>query len=241
MRRSVIWAIFFRSLSIQASFNFWRMQNLGFLFALLPLLREQRQDPRRWAASLSRHLQMFNTHPYLTAPIIGSVVRIELDGGGDQAASLKDALMGPYAGIGDAFFWGALRTFASVATTILALSGWVMAPLAYLILYNPPHFWVRAMGFREGVRRGKNGIGFIRQLDLPVVAGRVRFLTLLLMGVLAAVAAEAAFPPGLFLGEWPAKAAALAVLLLYFLAIRGGISAVKLLYGTGALSMALAF
>jgi PTS system mannose-specific IID component len=196
MKRSVLCAIFIRSLSIQASFNFWRMQNLGFLFALLPLLRQQREDPQRLATSLSRHLQMFNTHPYLAAPIIGSVVKIESEGGGEEAASLKEALMGPYAGIGDTFFWGALRSFVSVGTTILALLGLWMAPLAYLIVYNPPHFWVRGMGYWEGVRRGKNGIGFIRQLDLPVIAGRLRHLTLFLTGGAGGCRCGYRFSPG---------------------------------------------
>jgi PTS system mannose-specific IID component len=239
MKRSDIWVIFIRSLSIQASFNFWRMQNLGFVYALLPLFRRQRLDPRQMAAALGRHLKMFNTHPYLAAPIIGSVVKIEAEGAGAEAAPLKDALMGPYAGIGDAFFWSALRSLVSVGTTILALSGFLWAPLAYLFLYNPSHFWVRAKGYWEGVRRGKNGIDFIRHLDLPGISGRIRFLALLLIGILAAVAADTVFPPDLFRGEMPAKATALALLLLFFLGVRAGLSALTILYGTTLLCMVI--
>jgi PTS system mannose-specific IID component len=239
MKRSDIWAIFIRSLSIQASFNFWRMQNLGFVYALLPLFRRQRLDPRQMAAALDRHSQMFNTHPYLAAPIIGSIVKIEAEGAGAEAGPLKEALMGPYAGIGDAFFWGALRSLASAGTTILALSGFAWAPLAYLFLYNPSHFWVRTRGYWEGIRQGKNGIGFIRRLDLPGIAGRIRLLVLLLIGVLAAVAAENAFPPGLFRDEIAAKATALALLLLFFLGARAGISALTILYGTTLLCLVI--
>jgi PTS system mannose-specific IID component len=239
MRRAGLFSIFLRSLSIQSSFNFWRMQNLGFAFAILPLIRQGGDDRKRFVASLTRHLQMFNTHPYLTAPIIGSVVMIEEEGQATEADHLKAALMGPYAGIGDSFFWGALCSFASVAASILALSEALLAPLVYLLLYNPAHLWVRGKGFMEGYRRGKSGIDFIRGLDLPGVAGRIRLLTLILIGVLAAIAAEAAYHPWTFLPEIPVKAVALALILLCFLGVRKGISSTKILYGTTLLCMAL--
>jgi mannose/fructose/N-acetylgalactosamine-specific phosphotransferase system component IID len=239
MKRSDLFSIFLRSLTIQASFNFWRMQNLGFAFAMLPLICSEGEDRKRFAAALTRQMQMFNTHPYLTAPIIGSVAMIEEEGRAAEADHLKAALMGPYAGIGDAFFWGALRSFASVGASVLALSGVFLAPLAYLLLYNPAHFWVRGKGFLEGYRRGKSGIDFIRGLDLPGAAGRIRFLTLVLIGVLAAVAVETAYPSWNDLPEIPAKAAALALILLCFLGVRRGISSAKILYGMTLLCMVL--
>ena len=155
MKRVDLFSIFIRSLSIQASFNFWRMQNLGFAFTVLPLIRREKGDRKRFSESLVRHLQMFNTHPYLSAPVIGSVVTIEEGGGATEADHVKIALMGPYAGIGDAFFWGALRSFASVGASILALSEVLLTPLAYLVLYNPAHLWVRAKGYWEGYRDGQ--------------------------------------------------------------------------------------
>ncbi len=150
------------------------MQNLGFAFALLPLIRRE-CDPRRLAESLRSHLQMFNTHPYLTAPVIGAVARIEEEGDTAAAEHLKKAVMGPYAAIGDPFFWGALRPFSAVVAVILALKGILLAPLAFLLLYNPAHLWVRGKGFIEGYRQGKGSIEFIRGLNLPAVTGRIRF------------------------------------------------------------------
>ncbi len=215
------------------------MQNLGFAFAMLPLICNEGEDRKRFAASLTRQMQMFNTHPYLTAPIIGSVAMIEEEGQATEADHLKAALMGPYAGIGDAFFWGAMRSFASVGASILALSEIFLAPLAYLLLYNPAHLWVRAKGFFEGYRRGKSGIDFIRGLDLPGVAARIRFLTLVLIGILAAFAVEKDYPSWAFLPETPAKALALALILLCFLGVRRGVSSTKILYGMTLLCMVL--
>ena len=102
--------IWFRSLTVQASLNFWRMQNLGFCYALLPWIRQAGGDRDQMARRLTRHLQPFNTHPYLTAPVLGAVLHAETrpDASADGAAAqaLKNALTGPYAAIGDAFFWG---------------------------------------------------------------------------------------------------------------------------------------
>ena len=77
MKSSQLVSVFLRSLLIQASFNFWRMQNLGFIYALIPFIRLLSNDQRRMQGVLSRHLQLFNSHPYMTGPILGSVLQIE--------------------------------------------------------------------------------------------------------------------------------------------------------------------
>jgi PTS system mannose-specific IID component len=232
--------IFLRSLTIQASFNFKRMQNLGFTFALLPILR--RMDPRRRGESLTGHLQMFNTHPYLATAVIGSVVKLEEEGNGREADHLKKAVMGPYAAIGDPFFWSALRSFAAVGAVILALQGFVLlAPMALLLLFNPAHFWIRAKGFWEGYRGGRQGVAFISGLDLPRLARRLRLLTLIGVGLLAAAAVDRLpHPPGLAL-EMTVKAAAFAAIMVFLLGIRGGRSPLFILYGTTCLCVALSF
>lgn len=238
MKRSLQLNIFLRSLTIQASFNFWRMQNLGFVFAMLPLFRLGKGD-QRGPAELARHLRMFNSHPYLAAPIIGAAAKLEEENEGEEADRLKNALMGPYAAIGDPFFWGALRTFSAAAAVILALQGHLAAPLAFLLLYTPAHLWIRGKGFWEGCRRGKEGIDFIRDQDLPRLGAKIRALSLIPVGVLAAAAADTA---RFFLtspAEIPVKAAALVLVLLCLLGIRRGISRVGILYGTALLCMAM--
>ena len=237
VKRSVLINIFLRSLTIQASFNFKRMQNLGFAFATLPLLRKY--DPQRIVDSLISHLQMFNTHPYFTAAVIGSVVRLEEDGDKLEADHLKKAVMGPYAAIGDSFFWGALRLFSAIGAVILAHQGFLLAPLAFLLLYNPAHVWVRGRGFFEGYRQGRHGIDFVRGLDLPGLTGRIRLLSLTLTGVLAAMVVEMAYSPRDFLPEIPVKAVALTLILVCYLGIHRGISPLKILYGMTFLCMVL--
>ncbi len=67
----------FISFFIHTALNFRRMQNLGFIYAMIPLLTERKLSRRDEEDLLVRHLQMFNTHPYLSAPLIGSIARME--------------------------------------------------------------------------------------------------------------------------------------------------------------------
>ena len=103
---------------------------------------------------------------------------------------LSKALMASYAAIGDIFFWGALRPFASIFAVILIYMGLIIAPVAFLLVYTPAHFWVRLKGFIEGYRRGKKGFEFIRSLDLPGVAVKIRWISLIILSGLAYLAVE---------------------------------------------------
>jgi mannose PTS system EIID component len=243
MNGSRLLNIFLRSLTIQVSFNFWRMQNLGFAFAMLPQIRHRERDQVHVAAFLSNHLQMFNTHPYLASSVIGSVAGMEEEGvEPETVGDLKKVLMGPYAAIGDSFFWGALRSFSGVGAVTLALSEILLAPLAFLLLSAPAQLWVRGMGFLEGYRRRRNGIDFIRRLDLPGATEKVRLLLLILIGILAAVAVEMTCRlPQHILPEIPLRAATMAFLILTFLGVRKGTSQVKVLYGVAIICMVISF
>lgn len=239
--------IFLSSLLIQCSFNYRGMQNLGFAFSLLPLARRLAGDEERLAAFLTRHLQLFNTHPYLSAPIIGSVARmeednIEADMTGAAAVKLKNALMGPYAALGDSFFWGAMKPLAAVFGVLLALQGYLLAPSALLLLYNPGHLWVRVRGFIEGYRRGKEGIDFIRYMELPWLTERIRWLSLSGLGAIAALISHSLYTPSLGRpAEFLTPVAILSLIILCYWGIRNGISQVKIIYGMFAISCVLSF
>ena len=234
MKKTTLVKIFLRSFFIQTTLNFRRMQNLGFTMAIIPLIRELRLQQRNSERMLTMHLQMFNTNPYFSASVIGSVVRLEEEQAGGEALDippLKQSLMGSYAAIGDIFFWGALRPFASIFAVILSYMGLVLAPVAFLLIYTPAHFWIRLKGFIEGYRQGKKGFEFIRSLDLPSVAVKIRWLSLIVLA--GAVIWLSCY------GNWPfiktysviMKLTAMAFVLLCLLLIKKGISQNYIIYG----------
>jgi len=218
------------------------MQNLGFVFAVIPLIKSAGMDGIEASRVLNRHLQIFNTHPCLAGPVLGSVVKLEEETqDGREVEDLKNTLMGPYAAMGDAFFWGAWRPFSVIGGVVLMMEGVLWAPLIFLILYNPVPFYVRLKGFIEGYRRGSRGIDFVGGLHLPGLAGNVRWMSVVLLGILAVAISQnaghaCAIVPNLLMGIL-----FLGVILLCFWMITCGISAMKILYGTVALLLLLSF
>lgn len=241
MKRGSLFAIFLRSFFIHAALNFRRMQNLGFAYALLPLLRERKLAGKEAEEMLVRHLQMFNTNPYLSAPLIGSIARLEEDRrDGDDAAAIamvKQSLMGPYAAIGDTFFWGALRPCAGILSAGLAWLGWMFSPLAFILIYTPAHFWVRLKGFLEGYRRGKQGIEFIRRIDLPRISVRVRWVSLVALSGCGIGLLRAGYSDFAQMSGMATAAATLAIILLCWWLIQKGVSQIYILYGAAMLFM----
>jgi len=236
--KGVALKVFLSSLFIQSSFNYHGMQNIGFTFSILPLAKLMGSKRDRIVALLNRHLQLFNTHPYLSGPIIGSVLHMEemravsdTDDGGTAVVNLKNALMGPYAAMGDSFFWGAMKPLAAIFSVVIALQQMLIAPLAFLFLYNPLHIWIRCKGFWEGYRRGKGGVDFVRILDMPQLTRKMRWASLVGLGCLAALAVRLTFPYPLVPHiDIIVKNLYLFLILLCFWGIKRGISQVKMFY-----------
>jgi PTS system mannose-specific IID component len=187
-----------RSFFIQAAWNFERMQNLGWAFCMGPALSRLYPDRTRRAQALKRHLEFFNTHPYLAGPILGYAIRTEekvAAGKGASAAevtTLKMGMMGTLAALGDNFFWATLRPLVAVLGACFILLapgmprwGWTGAVL-YLILFNLPHLAIRFLGLFQGYRRGPGIVAFLRQVHAQGLVRWMRLGGLVLAGALLA-------------------------------------------------------
>jgi len=212
------------------------MQNMGFAMAVIPVIKElalKRKDSEEF---LTKHLQMFNTHPYFSAPIIGSIVRLEEENVSQDevfdANSIKRSLMASYAAIGDIFCWGAFRPFIAIVSVLLIYMGLVFAPIFYLFVYTPIHFWVRLKGFIEGYRRGKRGFEFIRSMDLPSIAVKLRWISLtVLIGLMIWLSRDGGYWPFVETYGIVSKFVAMAVVMLCLILLKKRISQITIVYG----------
>ena len=73
------WDVCWRSTFLQGSWNYERMQNGGYAYAMIPAIKKLYKNKDDQAAALKRHLEFFNTHPYLASPIIGVTLALEED------------------------------------------------------------------------------------------------------------------------------------------------------------------
>ncbi len=207
---------------------------MGFAYAMMPVIRKLGGNRDEIAAMLTRHLQVFNTHPYMSGPIIGSVARLEETssekGQCVEADNLKKTLMAPYAAIGDSLFWGALKPFTAVLAVICAFQGWSFAPLVLLLIYNFLHMLVRLKGLISGYRAGRGGIDFIRAMNLPQVSRRIRWISVAVLALLAYSVSRVPYFGFIHL-DILEKTSVLIIVFLCFWLLKKGISALKILYG----------
>src|SRR3712207_2931497 len=134
--------VWWRSQFLQGSWNYERMQNMGWAYALIPALKKLYTTKEDRAAALERHMEFFNTHPYVAAPIIGVTLALEEERANgtaiDNAAiqGVKIGMMGPLAGIGDPVFWFTVRPILGALGASLAQTGNLVGPLLFFFGWN---------------------------------------------------------------------------------------------------------
>ncbi|EKT63636.1 PTS mannose transporter subunit IID [Providencia burhodogranariea] len=191
LTQSDIRAVFLRSNLLQGSWNFERMQALGFCYSMVPVIRRlypENNDDRKQA--IKRHLEFFNTHPYVAAPVLGVTMAMEeqrangadIDDGAING--IKVGLMGPLAGVGDPIFWGTVRPVFAALGAGIAMTGSLLGPILFFVLFN----LVRLLTLYYGVSYGyKKGIDIVQDIGggfLQKLTEGASILGLFVMGAL---------------------------------------------------------
>ncbi|MBR3225587.1 MAG: PTS mannose/fructose/sorbose transporter family subunit IID [Atopobiaceae bacterium] len=135
-------AVAWRHQFLQGSWNYERMQNGGWCYAMIPAIKKLYSSKEEQAAALKRHLEFYNTHPYVSAPVIGVTLALEEERANgapveDQAIQgVKVGMMGPLAGVGDPVFWFTVRPILGALGASMALSGSIIGPLLFFLAWN---------------------------------------------------------------------------------------------------------
>lgn len=155
-------SVWFRSFFLQGSWNYERMQNGGWAFAMIPAIKRLYKTKEDRAAALERHLEFFNTHPYVASPIIGVTLALEEERANGMAIDdvtiqgVKVGMMGPLAGIGDPVFWFTVRPILGALGASLALSGNILGPIIFFLAWNIIRmaftWYTQEFGFKAGSR-----------------------------------------------------------------------------------------
>lgn len=164
-------AVAWRSTFIQGSWNYERMQNLGWAYSLIPAIKKLYTNKEDQAAALKRHLEFFNTHPYVAAPIMGVTLALEEEKANgtdiEDAAiqGVKIGMMGPLAGIGDPVFWFTVRPILGALGASLAQAGNIAGPLIFFIGWNLIRmaflWYTQELGYKAGSEITKDMSGGI--------------------------------------------------------------------------------
>jgi len=189
LTKSDITSMFIRSNLHQGSWNYERMQALGYCFAMVPVIKRLYTGEERKQA-IKRHLEFFNTQPFVTAPILGVTAAMEeqkangadIDDGAING--LKIGLMGPLAGVGDPIFWGTLRPVAAALGASLALTGSILGPILFFVIFNAVRLAIRYYGVSYGYSKGTTIVADMAGGKLQKLTEGASILGLFVMGAL---------------------------------------------------------
>ena len=164
-RMDVCW----RHQFLQGSWNYERMQNGGWCYSIIPSIKKLYKTEEDRAAALKRHLEFYNTHPYVSAPVMGVTLALEEERANgmpvdDQTVQgVKVGMMGPLAGVGDPVFWFTVRPILGALGASLALSGSIVRPLLFFVVWNLVRiaflWYTQEFGYKVGTSIAKDMSG----------------------------------------------------------------------------------
>lgn len=150
------------SLGMEFSWTYYKQMNLAFAVMMGNVLKKvYHDDPEGYAAALGRHAAFFNITVQF-APFVGGIAlsmeerikRGEIEP--ESVNDVKAALMGPLSGLGDSIFLATIRVIAAAVGISLTQAGNPFGPIAFLLIYNLPGFWLRIWGAQKGYDLGVN-------------------------------------------------------------------------------------
>jgi PTS system mannose-specific IID component len=162
--KKIFKTIFWRQFQLLGCMSHTRMQGIGYGWTLAPILKEIYPDNDQYLEALKRESMFFNTTQALAPFIMGLTVSMEKENADNPdfdvntINGVKIGLMGPFAGIGDTFFYATLRVIITSLVIGLAVNGNVMGPILYVLLYNIPNYLIRYFGCVYGYRLGSQYI-----------------------------------------------------------------------------------
>lgn len=168
-------SMFLRSNFLLGSFNFERVQAMGYCFIIIPALKRLYKGEELQEA-LKRHLEWFNTQPWASSVVFGVTTAMEEEKAnagnidGQSISAMKIGLMGPLAGVGDPIFWGTVRPVLAALGASLAITGNIMGPVLFFVLINIIRLATKYFGLTYGFCKGKDIIQ-------DVAGGRIARLT----------------------------------------------------------------
>jgi mannose/fructose/N-acetylgalactosamine-specific phosphotransferase system component IID len=159
--------VFWRCLTLQASWNEQRLQNLGLLAALAPWLRRLQLTPAELRGVCRRYFGFFNTNPYLAGFVVGGLLHLEQarhDGrpvADRQVVWFRDALARACGALGDQLFWLGLRPALMLLACLLAALGRWELVLGLIGGFAAGQLWWRRRTLAEGFARGTGVVEII--------------------------------------------------------------------------------
>ena len=161
----LLWRLFWRNQWLMFCTSYTKQQGITYAWVMEPFLTDiYGKETDEFYDAMQRHLDFFNTTPFVAGFIEALTVSMEMENKYAQEngltfdvtsiAAIKTALMGPLAGIGDAINLSVLRVVATGVALGLSASGNVLGPILFFLLIFIPtvliRWYVPVVGYKAG-------------------------------------------------------------------------------------------
>ena len=178
--------------SSETCYNYERLQALGNANAFIPIIKRLYKEDQ-YAEEISKYMNFFNTEPsYMGTVIHGITAAMEEkranDGDitADEILSVRSALMGPLAGIGDVVSQSIVYPILAGVCIQLALAGNYAGPILFEIIYKVIMLTLGYNMYMMGYRKGKSAIiTFLKTGLLSRILELVSIVGLMVIGSMA--------------------------------------------------------
>lgn len=182
-----------------ASQNYERMMGTPFCHSLSGALEKLYEgDKEGLSGALKRNMTFFNTEPQLGAIIPGICLALEEEKANDPdfdeeiISSTKNALMGPFAGIGDSILVGTINPILLSIGIGLAADGSPVGPLVFLALWCGIVIPLKYFLFTKGYSLGLDAVKLLSNAELKdKVTTALTIVGLIVIGGVAATTISA--------------------------------------------------
>jgi PTS system mannose-specific IID component len=198
-----------------STYNWERMQGMGFAHSMTPIIKKLYKTKEDISAALQRHLVFYNTQPDVGGVINGIVIAMEeeraagADISDDAINGVKTGLMGPMAGIGDTLQQGILIPIALALGISIALGGNIegattgslLGPIVYFVLVAAGIWLGGWFLFWQGYQQGRTAVtNILRSGTLNRVITGAGVLGNFVMGALVVSFVSLSTPVALLIG-----------------------------------------
>jgi mannose/fructose/N-acetylgalactosamine-specific phosphotransferase system component IID len=175
-----------------SSCSYEKLESSGFAFSMIPIARKlYGEGTEEFQQCIERHTAFYNTEPQTGSIVNGIIASLEeenANGTGiddDVMHSIKTALMGPIAGIGDSTVQGIFIPLLLSIAMGLSADGSIIGVMFYVIAYNGIMLSLSRFLYGKGYVLGTGAVDYIKSDSITRLKNAFNVLGMVVVGGLA--------------------------------------------------------
>ena len=176
-----------------SSCSYEKLESSGFAFSMIPVAEKlYGKNTPEFQKCIERHTAFYNTEPQTGSIVNGIVTSLEQERANgvtiddDVLHTIKSALMGPIAGIGDSTVQGIFIPLLLSIAMGLSADGSIAGVIFYVVLYNVIMLSLSRFLYFKGFELGEGAVEYIKSDSIIKLKNAFNVLGMVVVGGLAA-------------------------------------------------------